>query len=163
RARRLLLVLDHEARISRQIGRIAATSRSILSPRLSCSAMYLIDSGIQMIAASATTIGTIPPISKRIGQPKCGMSAAAPKPAPVPPTGTPTMAMIASVASSDRGADSALIATTLGMSPPIPRPQPEQLRQVGRVGGGEGEDAEQDTGPDQGRLAAITVADPTEY
>ena len=84
--------------------------------------MNLIDSGIPMIAASATTIGTMPPTSNRIGQPKCGMSAAAAKPAAVPPTGTPLMATIASVARSDRGANSALIATTFGMTPPMPSP-----------------------------------------
>ena len=42
------------------------------------------------------------------------------------------------------------------------QPQPEELRQVGRISGDEGEDAEQKVGADQRRLAAVAVADPAE-
>jgi hypothetical protein len=39
-----------------------------------------------------------------------------------PPIGTKPTAMIARVARSLRGADSALMATTFGITPPMPRP-----------------------------------------
>ncbi len=84
--------------------------------------MNLIDSGNVTMAASANTTGTMPPISNRICQPYCGTSAAAAKPASAPPSGTRPTAMIASVARRLRGADSALMATRLGMTPPMPSP-----------------------------------------
>ena len=64
----------------------------------------------------------MPPIWKMIGQPCVGTKVAATKPGMAPPSGTQPTAMMASVARRWRGADSALIATTLGMTPPMPSP-----------------------------------------
>ena len=74
------------------------------------------------MAAMAMRIGTMPPIRNRICQPYCGTNAAVTKPGMAPPSGTQPTAMMASVARSLRGADSALMATTLGMTPPMPKP-----------------------------------------
>ena len=48
--------------------------------------------------------------------------AALTKPANAPPIGTQPAAMMASVARKFRGANSALIDTRLGMTPPMPKP-----------------------------------------
>ena len=92
--------------------------------------MYLIDSGRPNIAAMAMTIGPMPPIRNRICQPYCGTRVAATNPGIAPPSGTQPTAMMASVARSLRGADSALIATTFGMTPPIPRPAKRRSQNI---------------------------------
>ena len=49
--------------------------------------MYLIDSGSQKMPASASTIGTMPPMVNRIGQPCVGTKVAATNPGMAPPSG----------------------------------------------------------------------------
>ncbi len=74
------------------------------------------------MAASAITIGTMPPIRNKIGQPYCGTRNALTAPPSAPPSGTQPTATIGNVARMLRGADSVQIATRLGMTPPMPRP-----------------------------------------
>ena len=115
------------------------------------------------MAASANTTGTMPPISNRIGQPYCGTSAAAAKPASAPPSGTRPTAMIASVARRLRGAEFGIdgdeVRNDAADAEAGDEAQPEQLGEIGRIGGDEGEDAEQQVGEDQRGLAAVAVAD----
>ena len=92
--------------------------------------MNLIDSGRPNIAATAITIGAMPPIMNRIGQPYFGTNTAVTIPGMAPPIGTQPTAMIASVARSWRGADSALIATTFGITPPIPSPASSRSQNI---------------------------------
>ena len=58
------------------------------------------------------------------------------------------------------------MATMFGMTPPMPEPgdkaQQRHFGEIGRIGGPEGEHAEQQVGGDQRGLAAIAVADPAE-
>jgi hypothetical protein len=45
----------------------------------------------------------------------------------------------------------------------MPSPATSRSQKVGRIGGGEGENAEQEAGADQRRLAAVPITDPAEY
>jgi hypothetical protein len=94
------------------------------------------------------TIGTTPPIMNRIGQPYCG-----------------TKNMLTTPASAQLprrrfGAYRHQIRNHAADADAGKKPQPEQLRQVARIGGGDGEHTEQQVGADQRGLAAIAVADP---
>ena len=84
--------------------------------------MYLIDSGSMNIPISARTIGTMPPMVNKICQPCVGTKVAAMTPGMAPPTGTNPTAIEASVRRYLRGADSLLMATMFGITPPMPRP-----------------------------------------
>jgi len=92
--------------------------------------MNLIDSGRPIIAAMAMMIGTMPPIRNRICQPYCGTKTAVTNPGMAPPSGTQPTPIIASVARNLRGADSALMETTLGTTPPMPSPASSRSQNI---------------------------------
>ena len=119
-----------------------------------------------MIAAIAKTMGTMPPMWNRICQPYCGTNAALAKPGSAPPIGTRPTAMMASVARRLRGAEFGVdgddIRNDAADAEAGDEAQPEQFGEIGRIGGDEGEDAEQQIRADQRRLAAVAVADPAE-
>jgi hypothetical protein len=77
---------------------------------------------VTILFVIATTIGAMPPIKNRICQPYRGTKVAATNPGIAPPTGTQPTATSANVARRLRGADSTLMATTFGITPPMPTP-----------------------------------------
>ena len=76
------------------------------------------------------TIGAMPPIENRIGQPCVGTKVAATKPGMAPPSGTQATPSSANVARIWRGEDSALMATTLGITPPMPTPASSRSQNI---------------------------------
>ena len=141
-ARRLLLVLDDEARV----GRHREIGADFLKQRYDRAAVALVqrhelDRFRQAVERgqreydrrnAADVEQDLPAVSKAPG-PRLA------KPASAPPSGTMPVAMIASVARMLRGANSALIATILGMTPPMPSPATKrsqrQFGEIGRIGG----------------------------
>ena len=127
-------------------GLMAAIKRSILPRWLSCSVMYLINSGMPICAAMAMTIGTMPPIRNRICQPYCGTSAAVTKPGMAPPIGTHPTAIIASgraqfARRGTFGVDGDDIRDNTADTQARQQTQPEHLIEIGRIGRGKRENA----------------------
>src|SRR5215467_32608 len=144
---------------------MSLSSASILARWLSCSVMNLIDSGRPKIAASANTTGATPPDIKqhlpavprhqrRAGE--AGERAADRHHAGRDDgeRGAPVARRRFGVNGYHTGNNSADVETG-------EEAQPRQFGEIGRIGSGEGEHAEQKICEDQGRLAAVTIADPT--